>query len=298
MTGNTNRDRASALYRKKRVKRIKKIIVTGVVILILLPTVLSIFLMIKMASLERRVEQLAAGREQQGQEEVVAADVARAREKETATPPAVTAVRKKVYLTFDDSPGTQTAKLLDILKKEKVSATFFVLGREDAYSEKIYRRIVEEGHTLGMHSYSHIQSEIYKSADSFTKDLNRLSRHLKKITGISPEFYRFPGGSSVQTTGAPVSELIEILAQKNISYIDWNVLSPDINNPEVTRKEMVRGIMEGVSRYDTAVVMFDDVADRPMTAKALPAIIKALKKENYELLPIDRTTVPVRHNQK
>ena len=61
MTGNTNRDRASALYRKKRVKRIKKIIVTGVVILILLPTVLSIFLMIKMASLERRVEQLAAG---------------------------------------------------------------------------------------------------------------------------------------------------------------------------------------------------------------------------------------------
>ncbi|MCH5266136.1 MAG: polysaccharide deacetylase [Lachnospiraceae bacterium] len=315
MTGDKYDEKARAQYRKKRIKRIKKVIITMGVILILLPTVLSIFLMIKMFSLEKQVEKLAAGREQTRQTETT--EVAQAKEKETTTPPdatdgsndasgvsdgtsgtAVSGESKKVYLTFDDSPGTQTEKILDILKEEQVSATFFVIGKEDAYSKKMYKRIVKEGHTLGMHSYSHIYPLLYQSTDSFTKDLDRLSQYLNKITGVSPEFYRFPGGSSIQGTGVPVSELIEVLNGKNISYMDWNVLSPDVNNAGVKKKDMVRGITGEVSRYDTSVVLFNDVADRPMTVKALPAIIKALKKENYELLPIDRTTVPIRHDQK
>ena len=94
-----------------------------------------------------------------------------------------------------------------------------------------------------------------------------------------------------------IQELIPILEQKNLSYLDWNVISPEAKNAKVTKKQMVSGILEGVSAYDTSIVLLYDVADKPMTAKALSAIIKELKKENYELLPIDENTVPIRHNQ-
>lgn len=61
----------------------------------------------------------------------------------------------KVYLTFDDGPSNNTAQILDLLKKYQVKATFFVIGREDEESKALYQRIVAEGHTLAMHSYSH-----------------------------------------------------------------------------------------------------------------------------------------------
>lgn len=288
-------------YRKKRVKRIKRMIVTFVIILLLLPTVLSIFLMIKVFSLQKQIEQIAAGKIETRQTE--SGNVVQAKEKTApASPGAVTesavkAEQKKVYLTFDDGPGTQTSKILDVLKKEKVKATFFVTGKEDVYSKKIYKRIVREGHTLGMHSYSHIYGNIYNSAEDFRKDVEKQYKLLYKVTGVYPEFYRFPGGSGTKEMKVSIQELIPILEQKNLSYLDWNVISPEAKNAKVTKKQMVSGILEGVSAYDTSIVLLYDVADKPMTAKALSAIIKELKKENYELLPIDENTVPIRHNQ-
>ena len=70
---------------------------------------------------------------------------------------------KKVYLTFDDGPSSNTDQILDILKDYDVKATFFVVGKTDERSVKAYQRIVEEGHTLAMHSYSHRYDEIYES---------------------------------------------------------------------------------------------------------------------------------------
>lgn len=296
MTGDTI-EKVSAEYRKKRVKRIKKIIITTCIILILLPTALSIFLMIKVFRLQNQVDTICENR--QNTEHVSEMEIVQAKGKKTA-PPAVEKdtqpVEKKVYLTFDDGPGTQTARILDILKKEKVKATFFVTGKEDSYSKKIYKRIVKEGHTLGMHSYSHIYGQIYESTESFSKDLDKIYKHLYKITGVYPEFYRFPGGSSTGNTKIPIQNFIQVLNQKNISYMDWNVISPDEKIPKVTKKQMVKEIVQGIARYDTSVVLMYDAEDKPMTAQALPAIIKKLKKENYKLLPIDRNTVPVRHN--
>lgn len=299
MTGDTI-GKVRAEYRKKRVRRIKKIIITIGVILILLPTVLSVFLMVKVFSLQNQLNEISENKKNM--------EVIQAKEKKTMPPaeqknvtptPKSTEkpLEKKVYLTFEDGPGTQTEEILDVLKKAKVKATFFVTGKEDSYSKKIYKRIVREGHTLGMHSYSHIYKEIYESTDSFSTDLEKIYRHLYKITGVYPEFYRFPGGSSTQSTKVPIQEFIQILNQKNISYVDWNVISPDIGNSGVTEKQMVKGILQEVSRYDTSVVLMQDAADKPMTAQALPAIIKELKKENYKLLPIDRNMTPVRHNE-
>ena len=300
MTGNTVRA-AEAAYRKKRVKRIKKIIVGAAIALLLLPTIMCLFLLVKVHSLEKQIETIT---------KVSDSDVVKAQEKEVKTtkepkkastaeptikPPDDTTT-KKVYLTFDDGPGSQTVKILDILKKNHVKATFFVTGKEDASSKKVYQRIVKEGHTLAMHSYSHIQDVIYDSKEAFEKDLKQINRCLYEATGVHTKFYRFPGGSSTQNTSLPIQNFIDVLKKNHYLYLDWNVISPDINNANATKEQVVTGVMQGVDAYDTAVVLMYDVADKPMTVKALPSIIKQIKAKNYELLPVDESMILIQHN--
>ena len=300
MTGNTVHA-AEAAYRKKRVKRIKKIIVGTAIVLLLLPTIMCLFLLVKVHSLEKQIETIT---------KVSDSGVVKAQEKEvkttkapkkatTAEPtikPTDDTTTKKVYLTFDDGPGSQSGKILDILKKNHVKATFFVTGKEDASSKKIYQRIVKEGHTLAMHSYSHIQDVIYDSKQAFEKDLKQINRCLYEATGVHTKFYRFPGGSSTQNTSLPIQNFIDVLKKNHYLYLDWNVISPDINNANATKEQVVTGVMQGVDAYDTAVVLMYDVADKPMTVKALPSIIKQIKAKNYELLPVDESMILIQHN--
>ena len=300
MTGNTVHA-AEAAYRKKRVKRIKKIIVGTAIVLLLLPTIMCLFLLVKVHSLEKQIETIT---------KVSDSGVVKAQEKEvkttkapkkasTAEPtikPTDDTTTKKVYLTFDDGPGSQTGKILDILKKNHVKATFFVTGKEDASSKKIYQRIVKEGHTLAMHSYSHIQDVIYDSKEAFEKDLKQINRCLYEATGVHTKFYRFPGGSSTQNTSLSIQNFIDVLKKNHYLYLDWNVISPDINNANATKEQVVTGVMQGVDAYDTAVVLMYDVADKPMTVKALPSIIKQIKAKNYELLPVDESMILIQHN--
>lgn len=300
MTGNAVHA-AEAAYRKKRVKRIKKIIVGTAIVLLLLPTIMCLFLLVKVHSLEKQIETIT---------KVSDSGVVKAQEKEvkttkapkkasTAEPtikPTDDTTTKKVYLTFDDGPGSQTGKILDILKKNHVKATFFVTGKEDASSKKIYQRIVKEGHTLAMHSYSHIQDVIYDSKEAFEKDLKQINRCLYEATGVHTKFYRFPGGSSTQNTSLPIQNFIDVLKKNHYLYLDWNVISPDINNANATKEQVVTGVMQGVDAYDTAVVLMYDVADKPMTVKALPSIIKQIKAKNYELLPVDESMILIQHN--
>lgn len=296
-------------FRRRRVQRIKKIIVTTVIILLVLPTILTIFLMVKVFHLQGQVNDIMTERAQERIGEDVDSSVSAQTALNSATAAAVTgsastttaartagAEKGKVYLTFDDGPGTQTEKILDILKKEKVKATFFVTGKEDSYSKKMYKRIVKEGHTLGMHSYSHVYSDIYSSVRAFTKDLDRISRLLYETTGVKPAYYRFPGGSSTSSTEIPIADFIKVLDDRGIVYLDWNVISPDAVNASVQKNKMITGILDAVSAYDTSVVLLYDVADRPMTVKALPGIIRELKKEKYKLLPVDKNTARIRHS--
>lgn len=292
MAENTERA-ANAAYRKKRVRRIKRIIVGVCVTLLLLPTILSIFLMIKVFSLENEIAKLSESKANSEQQEVV---LAKERKEPEATPQVTAEPEpKKVYLTFDDGPGTETEKILDILRENDVKATFFVTGKEDAQAKKIVKRIMKEGHTLGMHSYSHIYEDMYESEQAFAKDFNKIYEYVKEITGQNPQWYRFPGGSSTQYMELPIQTFIGVLDKKNVSYLDWNVISPDISNSSASKDQIITGIVEGVSQFDTSVVLLYDSADKPMTAKALPSIIKKLKQENYELLPVDTNTPMIRH---
>ncbi|MEE3467718.1 MAG: polysaccharide deacetylase family protein [Eubacterium sp.] len=304
MTGDTL-GKVSADYRKKRVKRIKRIIIFFVLVLLLAPTGLCIWLLMRMNALETKLDsfntQTTVAVSQQAVDAApdtdAASGTAATAEPTPSADPDKPGKGKKVYLTFDDGPGPNTEKLLDTLKKYDVKATFFVTGKEDDFSKKMYKRIVDEGHTLGMHSYSHVYDEIYASEMAFSQDLDKLYEYLHDVTGVYAKYYRFPGGSSVKDTKVPIEKLIEILEKKDITYLDWNVLSPDIRDTGVGKKEMRNEILADVEKYDTSVVVFYDTQTQPMTVKTLSSVIRHLKESGYEILPVDENTAPIRHNQ-
>ena len=102
---------------------------------------------------------------------------------------------KIIYLTFDDGPSENTKKIIDILDKYNVKATFFVTGNGQKYNKYI-KEAYEKGHTIGLHTYSHNYKEVYSSVDAYFDDLNKIGQMVKEQIGFVPKYIRFPGGSS------------------------------------------------------------------------------------------------------
>lgn len=203
---------------------------------------------------------------------------------------------RKVYLTFDDGPSENTRAILDVLKKYDVKATFFVTGQQALSHPERYREIAQEGHTIGMHSYSHVYREIYESVDNFGEDLLLLQTFLEDTTGVTPRFYRFPGGSSNTVSKMPMSELCDYLTDNGITYFDWNVSSKDAVSPMRPAQEIVRNCTQNLENFDNAVILLHDAANKTSTVEALPEIIESIKAmENTEILPITEETVAVHH---
>ena len=202
---------------------------------------------------------------------------------------------RRVYLTFDDGPSANTAKILDILKKYKVKGNFFVVGKEDPELQKMYKRIVDEGHVLCMHSYSHKYNEIYSSVDAFTADLDKISELLRDVTGSVPKIYRFPGGSSNSVSRLPMKDFIKVLDERGITYYDWNVVAGDATNPMLPADKIIENSLCDLNEYEEAMILFHDLSNKTSTVEALPAIIEAIQKSGIPIVPIDDDTIPIRH---
>lgn len=201
---------------------------------------------------------------------------------------------KRAYLTFDDGPSKYTDEILDILAENNVKATFFVIGKDETYYDK-YRRIVEEGHTLALHSYSHKYDDIYSSVDNFARDIEELCNLLYDVTGVECIYYRFPGGSSNTVSSVSMSKLIDYVNAQGLVYFDWNVLNGDSISKELTAQELVDNVMEDVVKYDDAVILMHDLEDRHTTVDSLQQLIDELQEAGYEILPIDENTPLIRH---
>ena len=202
----------------------------------------------------------------------------------------------KVCLTFDDGPSIYTDDILDILDKYDVKATFFVNGKE-GYDEQ-YRRIVAEGHTLGMHSYSHDYSKVYADLDSFADDLYQLKTYLYELTGVDCELYRFPGGSSNNASRVDMSRCIQYLNAKGIRYFDWNVSSGDAGGGYRSADTIVLNVMSQIKSLDadTIVVLFHDASGKSTTVEALPMIIEKIQAmDNTVIMPITDETDAIHH---
>ena len=205
---------------------------------------------------------------------------------------------KRIYLTFDDGPSPNTGKILDVLKEYGVKATFFVVGREDDNYKELYKRIVDEGHTLGMHSFTHIYSQVYASLDSFQKDFEKEQDMLYEATGVRPTFYRFPGGSSNHVSRGNIHDMIDYLEEKGVTYFDWNIASGDSSGVYISADQIVNNVL-GDIKDGPNVILLHDAQEKSSTVEALPKLIEKIGElDDVEFLPITDRTEPVRHKIK
>ena len=202
--------------------------------------------------------------------------------------------KHRVYLTFDCNPGENTEAILDVLARYNLKATFFVVGDETGENDAIYQRIVNEGHTLGMNSYSNQYSSIYSSAQSFEEDYTKISDFIYETTGIESKLYRFPGGSSNRISNVNMAEFVRILNQKGVVYFDWNVSAGD-TAVDYTVDDVISNVTEGIMQYKTSVVLLHDDENKTVTVEALEPLINQLKQMHADILPIDENTYVVQY---
>ena len=203
--------------------------------------------------------------------------------------------KKVAYLTFDDGPSDNTDKILDVLKKKGVKATFFVVGKTGEKAKNRYRRIVEEGHTLGLHSFSHRYDEIYASLENFKDDVKKLRDYLYEVTGVKAWAYRFPGGSSNSVAKLNMKDCIAFLKEEGMVHYDWNASSEDAVSVGVSCSVLNENVLKDALRFRQPVILMHDLHECNNTADGLEMLIDRLKEEGYEMQAITKDTRPVQH---
>ncbi|ACB84535.1 polysaccharide deacetylase family protein [Natranaerobius thermophilus] len=193
---------------------------------------------------------------------------------------------KIAYLTFDDGPSHNTEQILDILKEHDIPATFFVNGNDTSFGHKMYQRMVNEGHAIGNHTYTHNYDKIYSSPEDFMEDFYELEELLDRVIGVKPEIMRFPGGSksasALDVAGYDIIEdIIEKLEEENYAYVDWNVTSGDASTPPLSKEKITENVISGAKNQEEAVILFHDSAARETTVEALPQVISKLQEMGF-----------------
>ena len=283
--------------RRKRIRLLKRMILGTIAAAIIIPIVISIILGVRVFSLQSKVKELEEalliyGNGIDGTTGVYTEQVT----EEEAGQQNVIGYEKQIYLTFDDGPSQNTDEILDILKEYDVKATFFVVGKTDERSVQAYQRIVAEGHTLAMHSYSHKYDEIYESKESYVEDLTKLQDYLYQITGILPRFYRFPGGSSNTVSKVDIQELIAYLNENGITYFDWNIASGDAVSTPLSAEVIVENCVTKLDSTNECMILMHDATEKETTVEALPEIIRTIQdRGDAVFLPVTDETIPVQH---
>lgn len=203
--------------------------------------------------------------------------------------------QKVIYLTFDDGPSPNTEKILNILTKYNVKGTFFVTGN-DASFRHLITRAAKEGHTVGLHTYTH-QYSIYSSEEAFFSDLSNVKNMVKQLTGIDAHHIRFAGGSSNTVSRSfnqgIMSRLVKDVQNRGFKYYDWNVSSGDAAGNLISRDSIV--VNSTSSSANHICLLMHDSRPKTTTVDALPQIIEHYKKLGYAFLPISDST-PVFHH--
>lgn len=205
-----------------------------------------------------------------------------------------------VYLTFDDGPSENTVKILDLLKKYDAHATFFVVGSNIKGNEAILKRMVKEGHTIAVHTYTHDYAAIYKSPKAFWADNEKTRALVKKVTGQTPSVMRFPGGASNTISANYCKGIMSVLTSQTKShgyeYYDWNISSGDAEGDGVPTKKLYVNIMSGIrENYETPVVLMHDSGAKGTTVQAVALVLKKATAEGYSFEAMDDTVPAVHH---
>ena len=197
-------------------------------------------------------------------------------------------IKKIIYLTFDDGPSdTVTNRILDILKENDVNATFFVIGNQIDGLEDVVKRIHNEGHSIGLHTYTHKFKRIYSNKDVFIKEMIQSRDKVNDVVGISPNIIRFPGGSRGHLT----KTYLDKLHSYNFRIYDWNMETVDGLNPKASPYKLYREATKHSEELSNIILLLHCDYMHKNTYKALPEIIKYYKDKDYEFKLITEDTL-------
>ena len=201
---------------------------------------------------------------------------------------------KTVYLTFDDGPSSYTPQILDTLDKYGVKATFFV--KNGGKYNYVMKDIVNRGHSIGLHTYSHDYKKIYSSDTAYFNDLNKISDLVYEQTGVRTKIMRFPGGTSNTVSKnhskGIMSRLSKSVTEQGYVYFDWNCSNGDAGGANTVQKQL-----NECSRYpksaSTVVVLMHDT--KSTTRDALPKIIEYYQSCGFKFGVLTTSSPRVQH---
>lgn len=196
---------------------------------------------------------------------------------------------KTMYLTFDDGPSEEnTQRVLDILRDRHIKATFFLVGENVRMHPEMARRIVAEGHTIGIHCDNHDYESLYESVDSYVEDFERARQTVYEETGVETNLFRFPGGSVNAYNKKVGQAIIEEMTDRGYIYYDWNASLEDaVKNPD-PEKLLANGVETTLGRKKVVLLAHDVVYS---TGICLEELLDSLPE--YEMMPLSEEVTPI-----
>lgn len=192
---------------------------------------------------------------------------------------------KTMYLTFDDGPSQDnTTAVLDILKKHNIKATFFVVGENVRKHPEVARRIVEEGHTIGIHCNRHAYDALYESVESYLEDFQEAYDAVYEVTGVEVKLFRFPGGSINGYNEDVYKEIIEEMTARGFIYFDWNGCLEDAGTKK-TPEQLVENAKKSTLGRKKVVMLAHDIVYN--TTLCLEDLIDSFPEYKFEPLTED-----------
>ncbi|MGM9974140.1 MAG: polysaccharide deacetylase family protein [Clostridiaceae bacterium] len=185
---------------------------------------------------------------------------------------------KTTYLTFDDGPSNNTIKILDILDKYNIKATFFVVGKNIEWYPEILKEIVKRGHMIGIHCYNHDYSEIYSSTEAYIDDFYKTYNLIKEVAGIEPYIFRFPGGSVNTYNKKTRKDIAEEMERRGFVFYDWNSSCEDAVKGAVSESCVKSVINTSISQHN--ILLCHDT--KKVTLLNLEIYIKELRAKGYK----------------
>lgn len=201
--------------------------------------------------------------------------------------------KKVAYLTFDDGPSTTvTPKVLDILKEKGVHATFFTVGKyidSNDESKALLKRAHEEGHAIGIHTYTHdydilypmkSDGKRYANADNIMNEINKTKKSIQSVLGddFKISAVRLPGG---HMSWRGLEETDKRFAEEGYYSIDWNELTGDAEGKTKKTPEELLNYLKSQHQFEKAVILMHDTYNKENTAASLGNVIDYLKGQGY-----------------
>lgn len=207
---------------------------------------------------------------------------------------------KRAFLTFDDGPSNTTLRILDILDQYNAKATFFVIYHDEPDTVAIMQQIVQRGHTIALHSYTHNYSQIYSSVEAYFDDLTKIKDFVKQATGVDSDIIRFPGGSSNTVSrkycSGIMSTLVNEVHNRGYEYFDWNCSNGDASGNNISADRLYNELVNSANiNRDNLVILMHDTRAKSTTADSLPQILDYLRSNGYSFYGLTKGSPSAHH---